>query len=169
MSFEQWSCMGQPGNESVETLCWLLACLRQQYMLYQNAHWQSNGEAFYSNHQLFQRIYQGEEEDETGGVQADVDALAERMVGLFGTPCVDMQTLMPKMVMFCQRWCKIPCHHRRALASEADFQRAVQLALKTLEAEGRLTVGLENLLQDMADRHEVNMYLIQQTLRRPGE
>lgn len=171
-AFDKWSCMSEPQSDMdcIEALQGVLACLRQQYLMYQNAHWQATGETFYSSHLLFQRLYEGDEEDDTdGGVAADVDAVAERMVGLFGTPSVDMDKLMPKMLFLCRRWCRVTCHHRRALAAEADLQRCISEALKACEAEGRLTLGLDNLLQDIADKHEVNMYLIQQVLRHPGE
>jgi len=168
--FDKWSFMSDQSSSCVESLQWLLACLRQQYMMYQNAHWQASGDGYYGNHLLFQRLYEGDEENDSDeGIQGDIDALAERLVGLFGTPSVDIDRLMPKMMAWCDRWCKVSCHHRRALVSEADFQKVIAYSIKALEKDGRMTIGLKNLLEDLADRHEVNMYLIQQVLRPPGE
>lgn len=141
-------------------VCSLLSLLRAQYMLYQNIHWEVSGPPFYGNHLLFQRLYES--------VQQDVDNLAEKVVAHFGVQAVAMRKAMPEMDAFCRRWCQVESLSARAMVSEADFQRLVQKTLSVLETEGRLTIGVANLLEEMADRHETNMYLIQQTLRAPG-
>jgi len=156
-----------PG-QGVVAIQWLLSLLRAQYMSYQNSHWQEVGEGAYGNHLLFQRLYQGVDDDD-GGIQDDVDELAERMVGLFGNTVVDMKHLVPKMSHWCLRWSEVSCHHARGLLSEQDFQQLCAYAMLALRTDGLLTPGLENLLQTLADRHESNVYLLQQVLRTPGE
>ena len=47
-----------PDEDVVEKLQWLLACLRAQYWMYQQSHWQVMGPEYYGNHLLFERLYE---------------------------------------------------------------------------------------------------------------
>lgn len=135
----------------------LLAILRGQYFIYQTAHWQTQGLPAYSNHLLFQRLYEG--------VQQDVDNLAERMVGKFNNESVDPMVILPIMQAWVAGWSQIGCPRRRALQAEADLQMVVKSTYDYLKESDHITLGMDDLLMEIASRHEVNTYLVQQTLR----
>lgn len=48
------------------------------------------------------------------------------------------------------------------IAAENSFLSWLDTAHKELEEWGALSHGLDNLIQDLADKHEDNLYLLQQ-------
>ena len=138
----------------------LLALLRAQYWHYQNAHWTVKGQTFYGDHLMFQRIYEG--------LQKEIDGLAEKAVSSFGGDIVEPNSLAVLMQGWLRRWSAIGCLHKRSLAAEADFQDAVRGVYDALKAEGSLSLGMDDFLMAIANDHETNAYLVQQTLRGAG-
>jgi len=134
--------------------------LRAQYWAYQNAHWEVQGPNFYGSHLLFQRIYEGED-----GIQNEVDVLAEKMVGTYGSKAVCATTLVSMTAKWILRWGKIDCLHKRMLLSEMDFQRCVEKTYDDLKAMNELSLGMDDWLMATASSHETNQYLLRQVLR----
>lgn len=142
------------GDSAVsEALLPVLVDLLALYHFYYAAHWASRGENFYSDHELFSRLY--------GSVSGEFDGLAERIIGHCGPGAV------PPMV-FCQAGQKVAemaaqgANAASALPAEEAFQECVSGAYKTLEGSGKLTLGLDNFIQGIADNHETNLYLLRQ-------
>ncbi len=129
----------------------VLAYLHALQWNHQASHWQSEGDASYGDHLLFQRLYDA--------VTEEIDGLAEKMVGLYGNTAVDAKTqavLMPRVL---SRWAHESDPFKRALLAEDMFQVA-------LKATVELPLGLDNMLRTLADTHETHLYLLQQ--RRGG-
>lgn len=135
----------------------VLAILRAQYLSYQTSHWQARGPAYYGNHLLFQRLYEG--------VQAEIDALGEKLVGYFGIEAVDLEISLDLVCEMVSRWCSHECHFNRGLASEGELQNALVI-IRNGWPEGHypLPLGLDDWLAATANAHESNQYLIQQVL-----
>ena len=146
-----------PDEDVVEKLQWLLACLRAQYWMYQQSHWQVMGDAYYGNHLLFERLYES--------VVKQVDTLAEKMVSGYGPEAVDALDLGGKFEVWIKRWDLTSCLHKRGLQAEQDFQIAAQSVYETLGTQGVLTLGMDDFLMATANEHETNEYLLRQTLR----
>lgn len=144
-------------NTAAQLLRALLALLRAQYWHYQNAHWTVKGGPFYGDHLMFQRIYEG--------LQKEIDTLAEKAVASFGGEVVEPTSLAALMQGWLRRWSGIDCLHKRSLASEADFQNAVKGVYDAMKAEGTLSLGMDDFLMAIANDHETNTYLVQQTRR----
>ena len=51
-----------------------------------------------------------------------------------------------------------------SLRAELYFATFLQLVYRKLEAEQKLSLGLDNFLQGLADKHEENLYLLQQRM-----
>ena len=134
----------------------ILSVLRAQYFSYQTSHWQVKGSSFYGNHLLFQRLYES--------VQDQVDQLAEKMVGYFGTEAVSLVPQMKSVYVYCARWSQVDCNHKRGILSEEDLQFAVKSAYDGIKAVGAMTLGLDDWLMATANAHEENTYLLQQAL-----
>ena len=134
----------------------ILSVLRAQYFSYQTSHWQVKGSSFYGNHLLFQRLYES--------VQEQVDQLAEKMVGYFGTEAVSLVPQMKSVYVYCARWSQVDCNHKRGILSEEDLQFAVKSAYDGIKAVGAMTLGLDDWLMATANAHEENTYLLQQAL-----
>lgn len=146
------------------TLGWLatlLVGLRAAAMIHQSHHWQTRGQTFYGDHLLFERLYN----DTLPGV----DALAERVVGIGGPTLVDPVRQAVQMAR-----CISQCYSGRkedegsngmveiSLQKEYRVLEGIRLTIKVLASKDSLTDGTENLLQDIADKHEEFVYLLKQ-------
>ena len=139
----------------------VLAVLRAQALGYQTSHWQVVGSAFYSDHELFERLYLS--------VLDQIDKLAEKMVGYLGHDVVDLGAQMKVMSAYLDRWGTIHCNHRRGIQSEEDLQTSVKMAYDSIKGVGAMTLGLDDWLMATANSHEENTYLLQQSLAKPRE
>lgn len=140
----------------VKHLAHLLSYLRAMYLSYQTSHWQTKGPVYYGNHLLFQRLYES--------VQAEIDTLAEKMVGYFGSAGVNLDGQVDLISTIAQAFSRIPDHHQRGLESEAGLQRHLKSAYDAIKESGLMTLGLDDFLMATASAHETNMYLLQQVL-----
>jgi len=137
-------------------LCDVLGCLRAQYLSYQTSHWQVVGQSFYGNHLLFARLYES--------VQAQVDGLAEKLVGYLGREVVSLDHQIKHIAAYTMRWSQIDCHHKRGLQSEADLQAALKRSYDGIKQVNAMTLGLDDWIMATANAHEENEYLLQQAL-----
>ena len=139
----------------------LLTCLRAAAMVHQTHHWQTRGQSFFGDHLLFERLY--------NGTVPGVDSLGERVVGR-GNPGLVEPVRQAKHLA----WCIAKCYDgsktdegpegmvRISLHVEAHVLGAIKIVLRELGQAGLLSDGTENLLQDLADKHEEFVYLLKQ-------
>jgi DNA-binding ferritin-like protein len=114
--------------------------MRALSLYYQNAHWLSKGDNFYSDHKLWERIYKKSVEE--------VDKIAEKAVG-FGfenVPAIEGLglKLTPEEITI-----------QQIMEKEVEFLNLLQ----TLEPQAE-HIGVQNLFEDLADSHEENLYLL---------
>lgn len=140
-----------------------LAFQRALYMVHQTHHWQTRGGHFYSDHLLFQRIY--EESSEF------IDGAAERLVGLTGDPSQisigsQIGLIHTLIEVLYQGGLEAAPHPDRlveiSLYGESLFLEALKTVKKRIEAQGGMTEGLDDLLQGTASKHEEFVYLLKQ-------
>lgn len=152
------------GPDAPAELSVLLVWLRAASMIHQTHHWQTRGSAYYGDHQLFQRLY-----DES---QAMIDGVAERAVGsvpdmghMLVTPLTQAGQITRIIWAFyggdmkqasAEKYPAISLDVERHLLDVIDILRA------RMEAANRLSMGTDNLIQDVADKHETFVYLLQQ-------
>jgi DNA-binding ferritin-like protein len=139
-------------------LCEILAYLRAQGISYQTSHWQVSGDDYYGNHLLFQRLYESSGEE--------VDVLAEKIVGYFGSEAVDVSAQIDTIQGYIKGWSRIGCHHERGLKSEQGLQRLLKMAYDSIKAADQMTLGIDDWIMATASSHESNQYLLQQVLSR---
>ena len=134
-----------------------LATLEAMSIIHKHSHWTTKGESFYGDHLLFERLYDS--------VAKDLDSAAEKFIGLFGDECLDydLQTaLLNKVLSKYKNLEGSPLE--MSLAVEKEFLKFAETAYKCFEEEGRLTIGLEDLLSAISGKREEAVYLLQQTL-----
>lgn len=148
-----------PGEKYAE-MAVVLGSLRALAILHQTHHWQTSGPGFYGDHLLFERIY--------GVADGDIDRVAEKMVGL-GNPIL---VGFSKHVINLSSFLRTLKEHstsddfaRRSLEAELLFVELVETAMDRLKGAGLLTRGLEQLLGDVADKHEGVIYLLKQRVK----
>ncbi len=144
-------------SASLQALRVLLALLKAQNLIYQDAHWEVRGPNFYGNHLLFERLYKA--------VLEHIDSLAEKMVAMYGPEAVNAAMLVRLECKWMDHWSKIECFHKRGLQAEADFEVTVDHAYGILEASEELSMGMDDCLMAMMNAHETHRYLLLQSLR----
>jgi DNA-binding ferritin-like protein len=131
-------------------------------MVHQTAHWQAKGNSFYGDHLLFQRLY---EESQEG-----IDGVAERLIGLTGDVSkVSLCDQIRDMHTIAKVW-HGHCGDDLAAVSlrgEMALIKLIAFFKKSLQDEGSLTEGLDDLLQGIASKHEEFVYLLKQRSSRP--
>jgi hypothetical protein len=134
----------------------VLAILRAQALSYQTSHWQARGPNYYGNHLLFERLY--------GSVQAEIDAIGEKLVGYFGVPAVDLEVSLTLINDMIERWHAEEDMVRRGLLSEQELQKALSFVFDVWPERSPMPIGLDDWLMATANAHESNIYLLQQVL-----
>ena len=139
----------------------LLACLRAAAAVHQAHHWQTRGNTFYGDHLLFDRIY--------GESVGFIDQVAERSVGagshLLVHPVIQTKQVGSLVAHFCGDVLSDPEPSTFAtisLTTELRVLSVISMVHSSLEQEGLLTHGIDNLLQGIADKHEEFVYLLKQ-------
>lgn len=140
----------------------LLVHLKFLAAVHQNHHWITKGDPFYGDHLLFSRIYEG--------AVCDIDALAEKAIGLGCTSNVDIVLQHKQLCQLLQGYgmtATIPQPTelaKRSYLAEMNFLKATAHLVEHMKANGTLTRGLDNLLAGIEDKHEGHVYLLKQRI-----
>lgn len=139
--------------------------LKYLYALHQHHHWTAMGDPFYGDHLLFQRLYDG--------ILGEIDAVAEKSIGLGCTANVDLQLMtsqLLKLITGSGSASTIPHSSdlaRKSLTAEMNFLSAMKHLCDSLKECGLMTHGLDNLLAGIEDKHEGHVYLLKQRVSKP--
>jgi DNA-binding ferritin-like protein len=137
----------------------VLVRLKALAELHQSHHWTAQGDHFYGDHLLFERLY--------NAVVGEVDAVAERAVGAGGAMNVLVGHVAQQVadLLATQPASTIPSSAdlaKASLAAEREFVTVLDALIVSLRENGRATHGTVNLLEDVASTHESHVYLLQQ-------
>ena len=148
------------GGQTYGELSVLLVHLRFLAFVHQTHHWVTKGDSFYGDHKLFEELY--------NNTVADIDALAEKTVGLGTTENVNITLQVNQLMRLVKGYgmtSTIPQPSeitRRSLAAEVNFIKTAELAFECLKERGGSTLGLENLIGGILDVHESHVYKLKQ-------
>lgn len=134
-----------------------VATLKALSLIHQHNHWTTKGIAFYGDHLLFERLYKSTLEN--------LDLAAEKFIGVFGDQCLsyDLQVeLLAKVMLKYKNLEGSPM--RMSLQAEKDFLKFSKDAYNCFEEEGKLTLGLDDMVMAIASEREEAVYLLQQSL-----
>jgi hypothetical protein len=127
-------------------LALLVAWHRALFAIHQTHHWQTRGTSYYADHQLAERAIG------TG----DVTAVALRMqLGLLNQVLDVLYKDVPA---------DVPPEQMPAisLSAEETLLQFLRVSYDVLEKAGTLTMGVDDLLQAIASKHEEFVYLLKQ-------
>lgn len=145
------------GNKFVE-LNIILCSIKGLALLHQTHHWKSSGPTSYSDHLMFDRIYNTTNEG--------FDPVAERMVGLSGTSMIDAMKILSgahKFIKITNDSCSSSDDYcKLSLCGEELFLYTIEVSMDSLKNQNLLSRGLEQLLGTIADKHEEIVYLLKQ-------
>lgn len=158
--------MAEWGGLPYSQLSVLLVYLKFLSAVHQNHHWTCMGDPFYGDHLLFAKLYEA--------VDGEVDPVAEKVIGLGCTLNVNPQLMhsqVLKLLSGVGSASTIPQSSdlaRNSLMVELNFLKVVESCRSSLKESGLLTNGVDNMLQDMADKHEGHVYLLKQRCSKPS-
>ena len=145
---------------SVPELSALLSHLRHLGIVHQTSHWTAKADVFYSDHLLFERLY--------SNVVAEIDVVAERAVGIGTSKNVDVALQTAQVARLSQMLnmvSTIPQPNelaKKSLMAEMTFGAALNTVVSSLKQSNAMTRGIDNMLADIADKHETHVYLLKQ-------
>jgi DNA-binding ferritin-like protein len=134
-----------------------IASLKALALIQQHNHWTTKGMTFYGDHLLFERLY--------NSVLENLDLAAEKFMSLFGDQCLDYDLqadLLHKVLLKYKNLEGSPV--QMSLLAEKDFLKFSKEAYNCFEDEGKLTLGLDDMIMSIASDREGAVYLLQQSL-----
>ncbi len=152
--------MSEWGDIPYAELSIILVHLRFLALTHQTNHWTCKGDSYYGDHLLFERLYES--------AIKDIDSVAEKAVGLGNETNVNLNLQaiqLNRLVQGIGLTSTIPQPNALAsnsLAVEKTFLQVLEYLTRSLKEHQMSSLGLENLLSDMADAHEKHMYLLKQ-------
>lgn len=136
-------------------LAGLLGCLRAAAWLHQTHHWQTAGTSFYADHLLFDRLYNDS--------LPLIDRLAERTVGN-GIPVTagEQSQILSSSLAEVSVADGANAMVESSLVMELKLLSHLDSVYAALQSQSALSQGTDNLLQEIADKHEEFTYLLKQ-------
>ena len=134
----------------------LLSGLRAAHFAHWTTHWQVKGQSFYGDHLLMERLYTG--------IVEEIDTLAEKIVGIYGSEAVEPVSQMDQMSTYIRGLVSLekdPVH--RAYLVEKGLQELFIYIYNKLK--GNMSLGLDDFIMATANDHETNVYLLNQRSR----
>ena len=139
----------------------IVSALRALSFTHQINHWVASGDPFYGDHLLFERLY-----NQSSG---EIDTVAEKSVGLGGSSIMNPSHQVAHEALLMQILCPsnstLPNSEelaRRSYEAEMHFMGILDILTKKMEMEGNWSIGVENMLGQIADTHESHVYLLKQ-------
>jgi DNA-binding ferritin-like protein len=131
----------------------LLAFLRGVHWSHWTAHWEVKGQPSYGDHLLMERLY--------NSVEEEIDTLAEKIVGEFGSEAVNQvdqaKYMLQSLMSFSE---KDPI--KRSLLVEEMAQEFLKSIYNLLDSMNSMSLGLDDFIMSIANSHETNLYLLRQ-------
>ncbi len=143
-------------EKCVKVAALYVAALRALALINQFSHWTNKGISFFGNHLMYEKLYNSALED--------ADLAAEKFVGIFGAECLDYQ-LQTELINKClSKYNNFDTEPgARSLKAERDFIKFSKDAYECFEREGRLTLGLDDMIMAISSKREESVYHLQQT------
>lgn len=151
----QWEAM--PYAELAVLISWL----KTTYQIHQVHHWQSSSDPFYGDHLLYQRLYEKTLEM--------IDRVAEKTVAMGTVDLVNpilssrQVSMIVEAAYFVRPGIPQPTDlATRSLNVTKLCLEVILMATESLKNKNQLTKGVDNMLSDLADEIENEIYLLKQ-------
>jgi DNA-binding ferritin-like protein len=139
---------------SFEEVCGLyIAFLRSIYLQHKNDHWRAKGANFYGDHLLLDRIAETAEKD--------ADLAAEKLIGVYSEEVLDL-SMQAEMIHKTLQNFTSGDPIETSLAIETKFLAFSEKFYKLLEKEGKMTLGVDDMIMSIASHREEAVYLLKQ-------
>jgi hypothetical protein len=149
---------------AINGLVSVLVFLRSLSLIHQSHHWLTSGENYYSDHLLFERLY--------NQTQEEIDKVGEKAVGAGDLKYIypgPQSLLISQVVGSLCNGSKPGAFVEVSVEAERRFILHLRYIMKQMEAKGFLTKGIDNLLAGIEDTHEGHLYLLDQRMKRNSD
>lgn len=144
-------------DKCCEVAALFVASLKGMALVHQHSHWTTKGDSFYGDHLLFKRLYDSAIED--------LDTAAEKFMGLFGEECLDFDFQSKLLNKVLNQYSKLQGSPvEMSLAIEKDFVKFCKTSYDCFEKEGKMTLGLDDMIMSLSSNREESIYLLKQVL-----
>jgi DNA-binding ferritin-like protein len=134
-----------------------VASLKALALIHQHNHWTTKGVAFYGDHLLFERLY--------NDTLKLLDLAAEKFVGLLGDKVLAYDTQSELLHKVLSKYSNLEgSPAQMSLEAVRDFIKFSKDAYNCFEEEGELTLGLDDMIMEIASKNEEFVYLLQQSV-----
>jgi DNA-binding ferritin-like protein len=147
--------LAQKSDESgaISLLNGYLAILRILVIVFQHGHWKCKGSNFYSNHLLFERIY-----NDANGL---VDITAEKLIGIYGNSALLHTKQVPLMAEFIAKYEDEDFVKNSIIATESCLSVGEDV-YNRLKEMAELTLGMDDMIMSNASKLEEFIFLLKQ-------
>jgi len=135
----------------------VLVYLKALSEYYKTAHWQTKGQLFYSDHLLLDRL--------SSEAKVNIDTLAEKMIGTGVSPeSLNLTDILKKQYEIIKGLpYNSPDNSTYFQASLVCENRLLEIC-KAIDSSPETSVGVKNLIAQIADDSEGRIYLLKQRL-----
>lgn len=135
----------------------LFCCLKATSEYYKTGHWQVKNTIYYADHQLLDRLA-----SESG---ARLDQIAEKIIGTTGNVALlNLSDVLKKQYEMIKSLPYTPEENSAFFQAGMGLEQKILDLCKSLDAAPETSVGVRNLLGDIADESEGRIYLLRQRL-----
>lgn len=146
-------------NAPQKALLHLLDQMRASYQVYRDSHWTVEGNDYYGNHLLLQRIYEETEKE--------IDGLGEMMVGSYGPEII--QEHRNETTMWVEVFTDAADPMAGPLRAAQEVRMSIDSAYDKLKEHGELGRGWDDFLMALAQEKDTHLYLLQQATSTPAK
>lgn len=147
-----------PANTCDDAWSGVITGLHALSIASQSAHWRALGDSFYSDHLMYQRMYED--------ISKEIDAVGEKYVGVTGNESIiEPNRLISALSSAGQQMLAGGDVLETLLRAQRNFIKRVSTLVKLLEASGQYSSGIDNLLSGIIDKHEEHIYLLERRLK----
>lgn len=141
-------------EKCVKVAALFVATLKCIYSISQQNHWKAKGSSFYSDHLLFQRIYEQ--------TQENVDEAAEKFLAILGDEVLEnsLQTNLENKVM--NKYKDLE-GFEQTIKIINDFLDYCKFAYNCFDKENKKSMGMDDMIMSIANKQEEHIYLLTQS------
>lgn len=135
----------------------LLVFLRAVAQVHQAHHWVAKGSTAFSDHLLFERLY--------NNMLPEIDAVAERAVGSGGSTVGDFRAHAQAVVRVLD---SLGGPGEDLIAKSLEAEELLKFGLSKVVEHMEMSRGTDNLIAGIEDKHEEHVYLLKQRTEGTG-
>ena len=140
----------------------LFVLLKATSEYYKTGHWQSKNTVYYADHQLLDRLYSES--------YSRLDQIAEKIIGTSGNlAALNLNEIIKKEYEIVKSLPYTPEENTIFFQTGLGLEQKILELCKVIDSAPESTVGIRNMIGDIADESESRVYLLKQRLNKKAE